>query len=122
MTAEYLKTRKQFGVAIGSFQAVQQKIADAYLSSEAASALAAFAAWAVDSSRNQVQFSARAALHFALENLPQVVESAVQLHGGIGFTWEYDLHLFLRRVKMFEALYRFTSDEEQGLLQAADAG
>jgi acyl-CoA dehydrogenase len=122
MTAEYLKTRKQFGVAIGSFQAVQQKIADAYLASEATSALSGFAAWALDSSPTQIQFSARAALHFALENLPQVVESAVQLHGGIGFTWEYDLHLILRRVKMFEAIYRFTADEERVLLRVADAG
>lgn len=103
MTVEYVKTRTQFGAAIGSFQAVQHRLADMHVQAEAMRTLASFAAWAAQASPEQALLTADAAIGFAAEQGPQIVEGAIQLHGGIGFTWEYDLHLYLRRARMIEA-------------------
>jgi len=105
MTTEYVKTRKQFGAPIGSFQAVAHRVADMYLWSEAIDATAAFAAWAADDAPAQLPLAASAALSFACEYGPRCIETAIQMHGGIGFTWEHDLHLFLRRVRTVAALH-----------------
>ncbi len=110
MTAEYVKTRKQFGVPIGSFQAVQHRLADMMLHVESMRSLCQFASWAVQGSPNQAELAARAALAHACEVGPTVVEGAIQLHGGIGFTWEYDLHWYLKRVKAIELLFSSESD------------
>ena len=103
MSADYLKTREQFGVPIGAFQAVQQRIADSYAASESLGALCRFAAWSAVHSPEQRPLTARAAIAHAADVGPSVCEAAVQVHGGIGFTWEYDLHLFLRRVKVIQS-------------------
>jgi alkylation response protein AidB-like acyl-CoA dehydrogenase len=105
MSAEYLKTREQFGVPVGAFQAVQQRIADAYAASESLGALCRFAAWSVVSSPEQRPLTARAAIAHGAEVGPSVCEAAIQVHGGIGFTWEYDLHLFLRRAKVIQSAF-----------------
>lgn len=97
LTREYACTRKQFGAAIGSFQAVQHRLADMRMISESLSALVRFAAWSHAGSPKQFSLAANAALRYAIEHVAGVVESAIQLHGGLGFTWEYGLHLFLRR-------------------------
>ncbi|MDZ4786896.1 MAG: acyl-CoA dehydrogenase family protein [bacterium] len=104
MTVDHVKTRKQFDTPIGSFQAVQHKLSDMYLSLSAMKALANFASWAGDNSKESISLSGLSAAHFALERAPSIIESAIQLHGGTGFTWEYDLHLYLRRIKMWDAL------------------
>ena len=119
MSAEYLKTREQFGVPVGAFQAVQQRIADAYASSESLGALCRFAAWSVKSSPAQRPLTARAAISHAREVGPSVCEAAVQVHGGIGFTWEYDLHLFLRRAKAIQAGFPLDAARVDELLQRA---
>lgn len=111
MSAEYLKTREQFGVPVGAFQAVQQRIADAYAASESLGALCRFAAWSVGSSPDQRPLTARAAIAHAAEVGPSVCEAAIQVHGGIGFTWEYDLHLLLRRAKLIQI--GFPSDAQR---------
>jgi alkylation response protein AidB-like acyl-CoA dehydrogenase len=103
MSVEYLKTREQFGVPVGAFQAVQQRIADAYAASESLGALCRFAAWSVVNSPEQRPLTARAAISHAAEVGPSVCEAAIQVHGGIGFTWEYDLHLLLRRAKVIQS-------------------
>lgn len=104
LTLEYIKTRKQFGVTIGSFQAVQHSIANLYLKLEQIRALIYFAAWTKDNSPTQFPFSANVAIEFVIDNAANIIETCLQLHGGIGFTWEYQLHLYLRRVKMLEGL------------------
>lgn len=101
-TCEYVKTREQFGVPVGGFQAVGHKLAECFASSEALGALSRFAAWSVEHSAEQRALTSRAALAQAVEVGPTVCEAAMQCHGGIGFTWEYDLHLFLRRAKTIE--------------------
>lgn len=119
MTAEYLKTREQFGVPIGAFQAVQQKISDAYAQSESLGALCRFAAWSVEHSPSQRKLTARAAMTQATDVGASVCEAAIQCHGGIGFTWEYDLHLYLRRVKGLQAGFPLSTARVNDLLERA---
>lgn len=118
LTTEYTKTRKQFGSPIGGFQAVQHKLADMYAKSEATRSLAEFAAWACVHSETQAELVARAAILFACNEVPLVVESGIQLHGGIGFTWEYDLHLFLRRAQLLATLCAGSATDCDGLIAA----
>jgi alkylation response protein AidB-like acyl-CoA dehydrogenase len=121
ITADYVRQRKQFDVPVGGFQAVQHQLANAYLESESLAALTAFAGWAAAESPEQLALAAESAAVMALGKGSFVVETAVQLHGGIGFTWEYDLHLYLRRVKFLEALYGSGGAEVERLLSAASA-
>ena len=121
MSADYLKTREQFGVPVGAFQAVQQRIADAYAASESLGALCRFAAWSVVSSPEQRPLTARAAISYAAEVGPNVCEAAIQVHGGIGFTWEYDLHLFLRRAKAIQSGFPLDAQRVDELLARARA-
>ncbi len=104
LTVSYVTTRKQFDVPVGGFQAVQHKLAEMQLYSEAQVALTEFAAWAVDNSPDQAKLALNSAMNFATEWAPWIVENAVQLHGGIGFTWEYELHLYLRRARTLTAI------------------
>lgn len=99
LTREYVQTRKQFGVIIGSFQAVQHQLADAYLKLEMMRSLTEFAGWAVAGQQVQAAFATAAALRHCVEVAPEIAETAIQLHGGIGFTWEYNLHHALRRIR-----------------------
>jgi alkylation response protein AidB-like acyl-CoA dehydrogenase len=117
MSVDYVKTREQFGVPIGSFQAIQHKLADIYAQSESLGALCRFAAWAVEHSPDQRALTARAASLQAATVGPQICEVAVQCHGGIGFTWEYDLHLYLRRAKALESVFGLTEGRADELLE-----
>ena len=113
LTVEYVKTRKQFDLPVGGFQAVQHRLADMHLQAEAISAASYFGSWAADYDPKQLSFAARAAIAYACEQGPEIIEGAIQLHGGIGFTWEFDLHLYLRRVRAISALYGF---DDQGYI------
>ncbi|MEU2395777.1 acyl-CoA dehydrogenase family protein [Streptomyces sp. NPDC007369] len=88
-TVEYVRTREQFGRAIGSFQAVRHRLADLYVQVQAARSAAYYAAW--DPGQGGL------ALAQALEALRLTAGEAIQLHGGIGFTWEHDAHLYFKR-------------------------
>lgn len=118
MTTEYVKTREQFGAPIGSFQAIQQKLAQVYAESEALGSLCRFAAWSFSASPEQRRLTSRAAILKAADVGPMVCEAAIQCHGGIGFTWEYDLHLYLRRAKMIEAAFGITEERAAGVIGA----
>lgn len=108
-TIDYLKTREQFGKPIGSFQALKHRCADHKV------ALAASAAVTREAGRLLADGAASAPLMCALakayagEIYAKVAEDAVQLHGGIGFTWEHDCHLFLKRAKLNQALFGTTA-------------
>jgi alkylation response protein AidB-like acyl-CoA dehydrogenase len=121
MTAEYVRTREQYGVPIGSFQAVQHKLADAYALSESLEALSRFAAWSVSSSPSQRPLTSRAAIGRACDVGVKVCEACIQAHGGIGFTWEYDLHLFLRRAKVTQAAFALDDTRARELIARAAA-
>jgi alkylation response protein AidB-like acyl-CoA dehydrogenase len=105
MTLEYAKVREQFGRPIGSFQALKHRLADMFLAVERATALAYYAALTIaedDPRRAEAASLAKAA---AGDCQRLLAEDGLQLHGGIGMTWEHDLHFFLKRAKVGEALF-----------------
>ncbi|WP_437086717.1 acyl-CoA dehydrogenase family protein [Streptomyces sp. enrichment culture] len=96
-TVEYVRTREQFGRPIGSFQAVKHRLADLYVQLQAARSAVCYAAW--DPEQGGL------ALAQALEALRLAAGEAIQLHGGIGFTWEHDAHLYFKRAAADELLF-----------------
>ena len=96
---EYAKVRKQFGVPIGSFQAVQHQLADVATSLDGAELLAAKAVWALDDDEAVADRFASMAFWFAAETAERVVSAALHFHGGYGFMEEYDIQLYFRRAK-----------------------
>jgi alkylation response protein AidB-like acyl-CoA dehydrogenase len=105
MTVAYAGQREQFGAAIGSFQAVKHHCANMAVGVEAGRAALWAAALALDGAPDDVRSrAASAAVAYAKSAASQVAGTALQVHGGIGFTWEHDLHLFLRRIKVDEAV------------------
>ncbi|MEW1654428.1 acyl-CoA dehydrogenase family protein [Streptomyces sp. NPDC093707] len=102
-TVDHVKQRTQFGRPIGAFQAVQHRLADLYVAVQAARSAAYYAAWAAGGGRPEPGAGALA-LAQALETLRAVSAEAVQLHGGIGFTWEHAAHLYFKRAACDELL------------------
>jgi len=102
-TAAYTAQRVQFGRPVGTFQAVKHRLADMLVDVECARSAALSAAWAADAG-DQVDAAMTAAMAQAVATAGavRVVGAAIQLHGGIGVTWEHDLHLYLRRAKALE--------------------
>ncbi|MFF6979747.1 acyl-CoA dehydrogenase family protein [Streptomyces sp. NPDC008343] len=109
-TVEYVGQREQFGRAIGSFQAVKHRLADVYVAVQAARSAAYYAAWAATppGGAGRVDSAApaeRLALAQALEALRIASAEGIQLHGGIGFTWEHEAHLYFKRAAGDELLF-----------------
>ncbi|MEU8749867.1 acyl-CoA dehydrogenase family protein [Streptomyces chartreusis] len=122
-TVEYVGQREQFGRSIGSFQAVKHRLADAYVQVQAARSAAYYAAWAAtplrgagncatshsgpaaDEQPPTAPPAARLALAQALEALRTAAAEGIQLHGGIGFTWEHEAHLYFKRAAGDELLF-----------------
>src|SRR3712207_6733984 len=104
-TVQYAKDREQFGRPIGSFQALKHRLADMYIALERASALAWFAALTIaeDDDRRRLAVSMAKAAAGDCQRL--LVQDGLQLHGGIGFTWEHDLHFLLKRAKAASVLF-----------------
>jgi alkylation response protein AidB-like acyl-CoA dehydrogenase len=97
MTVEYVKQRKQFGVPVGSFQGVAHKCADMLLATEGARGAVYFAAWAAGADAGRLASAASVAKVAASDAGREVTASAIQGHGGIGFTWEADVHWLYKR-------------------------
>ncbi|MFT4230253.1 MAG: acyl-CoA dehydrogenase family protein [Microbacterium sp.] len=104
-TVDYVKVREQFGRPIGSFQAVKHAAADMLRRVRGARAAISYAAMASDAGAPEARRATAVANAYASAEFGRVAGQALQLHGGIGFTWEHDLHLYLRRVKADEILY-----------------
>ncbi|WP_419995819.1 acyl-CoA dehydrogenase family protein [Streptomyces boninensis] len=107
-TVAYVKERHQFGRPIGSFQAVQHRLADLHVEVESARSAAYYAAWAVTdpaAGEEDRTTAAPLALAQALETQHSVTGQAIQLHGGIGFTWEHEAHLYFKRAAGDLALF-----------------
>jgi alkylation response protein AidB-like acyl-CoA dehydrogenase len=102
ITVDYAKTRKQFGKPIGSFQAVQHMCADMYLETESARSAAYYAAWALQVGAPDAAEAVSIAKMYASDAGRAVGNRGIQIHGGMGFTWENDLHLYYRRAKSSE--------------------
>jgi alkylation response protein AidB-like acyl-CoA dehydrogenase len=103
-TVAYAKTRKQFGKPIGSFQAVQHMCADMYLETESARSAAYYAAWALQENAPDASLAVSIAKMYASDVSRTVGNRGIQVHGGMGFTWENDLHLYYRRAKASETM------------------
>ncbi len=104
MTVAYVKERKQFGVPVGAYQAVSHRCAQMLLDTEKARATTAFAAWAADADPQRLGEAAAMAKAAASEAGVEVTASAIQAHGGIGFTWEADVHWLYKRALVDSAL------------------
>jgi len=98
LSADYVKERRQFGVAIGTFQAVKHQLADALLALEFAAPAVLRAAWSLDSGAETASRDVAAAKALASDAALQVAATALQVHGAIAYTVEYDLHLYAKRV------------------------
>jgi alkylation response protein AidB-like acyl-CoA dehydrogenase len=102
MTTDYAKIRIAFGKPIGSYQGVKHKAADMLVDVENAKSLTYYAAWAVDENVPEAALAASMAKAYTSDAYRKVAGAGIQLHGGIGFTWEHDLHLYFKRAKSSE--------------------
>jgi alkylation response protein AidB-like acyl-CoA dehydrogenase len=105
ITVEYAKTRKQFGKPIGQFQAVQHHCADMLVFTESSRSAAYYAAWALGQGMAEGAVAVSVAKSYASDAYREVGNRGIQVHGGMGFTWENDLHLYYRRAKASEIAF-----------------
>jgi alkylation response protein AidB-like acyl-CoA dehydrogenase len=102
LSVEYAKARKQFGKPIGQFQAIQHQLADSYLEVESARSAAYYAAWALEEGTPDASTAVSIAKMYASDAARNAGNRGIQVHGGMGFTWENDIHLYYRRFKASE--------------------
>jgi alkylation response protein AidB-like acyl-CoA dehydrogenase len=102
---EYAKNRVQFGRPIGSFQAIKHKCADMLVQVESAKSAAYYAAWATSEQNEEFALVAPLAKSYCSEAYFFCAAENIQIHGGIGFTWEHDAHLYFKRAKSSELLF-----------------
>jgi alkylation response protein AidB-like acyl-CoA dehydrogenase len=105
MAVSYAKERKQFDRPIGAYQAVSHRCAQMLLETEGARSAAYYAAWAADNEPETAPLAASMAKAYASDAGTRVTGASLQVHGGIGFTWEHDLHLFLKRAQSDAVLF-----------------
>jgi alkylation response protein AidB-like acyl-CoA dehydrogenase len=126
MTVQYAKDRKQFGRPIGSFQAVKHRCADMLVDVEGMRSVVYYAAWCIAAGNADASAAASAAKIWCSEAAARVMASGLQVHGGIGFTWEHDLHLFVKRSQLDQVSFgdaSFHRDRLAGILRPlAEAG
>ena len=116
MTVGYVKVREQFGRPLGSFQSVKHKVADMLATLKGARAATYYAAMALDAGVADATVASSVAKAFTGEGVAALAGEALQAHGGIGFTWEHDLHLYLRRAKVNEMLYGAAAEHYERLV------
>ena len=104
-TVDYAKKRVQFGRTIGSFQAIKHRLADLLVELEAMRAAAYYAALALGDGLDDAAEAVATAGAYVGDTFAHLCGESLQLHGGIGFTWEHDVHLFVRRAKVNQVLY-----------------
>jgi alkylation response protein AidB-like acyl-CoA dehydrogenase len=99
MTVEYAKIRQAFGRPIGSYQGVKHRAADMLVDVENSKSITYYAAWALDEGASEAPLAVSMAKAYVSDAFRRVAAAGIQLHGGIGFTWEHDLHLYFKRAK-----------------------
>ena len=120
MAVEYAKERVQFGKPIGSFQAVKHKCVDMMVQVENARSLTYYAAWTVDENVAEASQAVPMAKAYCSDMCKTVTSEAIQVHGGIGFTWEHDMHLFYRRGLASEAAFGSAPTHREVVAQTLD--
>jgi alkylation response protein AidB-like acyl-CoA dehydrogenase len=105
LSTEYAKVRVAFGKPIGTYQAVKHKCADMLVAVENAKSITYYAAWAADQDAPDAALAAAMAKAFTSDAYRKVAGDGIQVHGGIGFTWEHDMHLYFKRAKGSEVAF-----------------
>ncbi|HKW71407.1 MAG TPA: acyl-CoA dehydrogenase [Candidatus Dormibacteraeota bacterium] len=119
-STEYAKTRQQFGKPIGIYQAVSHKLADMLVLSESGRSATYYAAWAVDSDAPDRALASSMAKAYVSDAYRKVAGDGIQVHGGIGFTWEHDMHLYFKRAKSSEVTLGDATYHRELIAQALD--
>ena len=122
MAVEYAKDRKQFGRPIGSYQAVSHRCAQMLLETENSRSAVYGAAWAADAEPESLPLAASMAKAYASDAGWRVPDASIQVHGGIGFTWEHDLHFFLKRGRANAAIFGDAKWHRERVADAVLAG
>ena len=105
MSVEYAKVREQFGRPIGSFQAIQHKCANMLVEVESSKSATYYAAWAVANDVAEAPLAAAMAKAYTSDAYRHTAGEGIQIHGGIGFTWEHDMHIYFKRAKSSEVTF-----------------
>jgi alkylation response protein AidB-like acyl-CoA dehydrogenase len=119
-SVEYAKTRQQFGKPIGIYQAISHRLADMLLETESARSTTYYAAWAVDADAPDRSLAASMAKAYASDAYRRAAGGGIQVHGGIGFTWEHDMHLYFKRAKASEVTLGDSTYHRELVAQALD--
>ncbi|MFO0689578.1 MAG: acyl-CoA dehydrogenase family protein [Myxococcota bacterium] len=104
-TTKFANERIQFGQRIGRFQGVKHPLAETYVDLESFRSLAYYAIWALENDEPDARLAVSRAKAYASEAFPQAGILGIQLHGGVGYTWEYDIQLYLKRSKWFRPVF-----------------
>jgi len=116
-TVQYLKDRQAFGVPIGTFQALQHRCADMLVQTESSSSATYYAAYAIANGLPDAAFASSVAMAYTLDAAHFVTGQCIQLHGGIGYTWEHDAHLYFKRAATDRVLLRDAAFHRERLLR-----
>ena len=119
-SVDYAKTRQQFGKPIGIYQAVSHKLADMLLEIESARSATYYASWAVDADAPDRSLAASIAKAYVSDAYRRAAGNGIQVHGGIGFTWEHDMHLYFKRAKASEVTLGDATYHRELVAQALD--
>ncbi len=119
-STDYAKTRQQFGKPIGIYQAVSHKLADMLVLSESGRSATYYAAWAVDADAPDRSLASSMAKAYVSDAYRKVAGDGIQVHGGIGFTWEHDMHLYFKRAKSSEVTLGDATYHRELVAQALD--
>src|SRR5207248_11432782 len=117
MATDDAKIRVAFGKPIGSYQGVKHRAADMLVEVENAKSLTYYAAWAVDENVPEAPLAASMAKAYVSDTYRRTAGAGIQLHGGIGFTWEHDLHLYFKRAKSSEFTFGDASYHRERVAQ-----
>jgi alkylation response protein AidB-like acyl-CoA dehydrogenase len=119
MAVEYAQNRVAFGRPIGSFQAIKHMCVDMFTLVESLRSLVWFAAWSADGDPSQLPLATAATRAHAADAFEQCAANLIQVHGGIGFTWEHDSHLFWRRAKVDRLLFGDSAGHREAVAEMA---
>ncbi len=119
ITLAYMAEREAFGAPLASFQALQHRAADMLMKTETTRSAVFRAAWASDEGEPDAAFLVAVAKAWAGDAARRVCGEAIQMHGGVGYTWEYDPHVYLKRVKTLESFHGSTRAQIEAALERA---
>jgi len=119
-TVDYLKTRYQFGRLLGSYQALKHRVADMWVDATQARAVARYAVDCLAAGSDDAPVATAMAQAFVGPAAVRIAEECLQLHGGIGFTWEYPIHLYLKRAKSDSLAYGNAAAHRSDLARLVD--